>query len=213
MPSDNAAFIHAKTGNIVTPKGRILWNALFTPRKAKGSEDSKFEFNLLIPKGSDVKVLREAAIDAGKEKFAKAFKEAEGKWPKGIATPFKPTEGNDKLVAALEAENIKVEDYPFYFAARSKDKPGVVGPNGKADGVEPEHVYAGRWARATVQAYGYDKAGNKGVSLGLINVQLLDNDDELVVGGGRVNAESEFEAVEAVEGAGSEGGSSDSMFS
>jgi hypothetical protein len=64
-----------------------------------------------------------------------------------------------------------------------------------------------------VQAYGYDKAGNKGVSLGLINVQLLDNDDELVVGGGRVNAESEFEAVEAVEGAGSEGGSSDSMFS
>jgi hypothetical protein len=210
MPSDNAAFIHAKTGNIVTPKGRILWNALFTARKAKGSDEGKFEFNLLIPKGADVKVLRESAIEAGKEKFAKAFREAEGKWPKTLATPFKQTESNDKLVAALEAAELKVEDYPFYFAARSKDKPGVVGPNGKAEGIEPEHVYAGRWARATVQAYAYDKNGNKGVSLGLINVQLLDNDDELVVGGGRVNAESEFEAV---AGAGEEGGSTDSMFS
>lgn len=196
MPKENEAYVHPRTGNIVTPRGKILWNALFQPRQAKGGKEGKFEFNLLIPKGSDVKALREAAIEAGKDKFAKAFREADGKWPKSITTPFKPTEGNDKLVSALEEAGLKVEDFPMYFAARSKDKPGVVGPNGKADGVEPEHVYSGRWARATVQAFAYDTEGNKGVSLGLINVQLLDNDDELVVGGGRVSAESEFDAVD-----------------
>lgn len=210
MSKDNAAFTHAKTGNVVTAKGRILWNALFTPRKAKGGKgEGKYEVNLLFAKDADNKVLRDAAIEAGKEKFAKAFREADGKWPKSIATPFKKTADNEKLVAALEAEGLKVEDWPLYFATRSKDKPGVVAPNGKSDGVEPEHVYPGRWARASVQAFGYDTEGNKGVSLGLVNVQLLDNDDELVIGGGRVSAESEFEAA---DGAGDDSKSSDSMF-
>ncbi len=47
------------------------------------------------------------------------------------------------------------------------------------------------------------------MSLGLKNVQLLDNDDELVVGGGRVSAESEFGEP---EGAGDDSKSSDDMF-
>lgn len=209
MAKENECYIHPKTGNIVTCKGRTLWHALFSPRKGKGGKEGKHEFNLLIPKDSNLKVLREAAVDAGKDKFAKDFREAEGKWPKKIATPFKPTEGNDKLVAALEDAGLKVADFPMYFAARSKDKPGVVGPNGKSDGVDAEQVYSGRWARMTVQAYGYDFEGNRGVSLGLINVQLLDQDDELVVGGGRVSAESEFEAV---EGAGDDNSSTDKMF-
>jgi hypothetical protein len=154
-------------------------------------------------------VAKEEAITAGKDKFSKVFRDAEGKWPKGIGTPFKRTADNDKLVAALEAADIKVEDFPVYVAARSNDKPGIVGPNGKSDGIEPEHVYSGRWARMTVDAYGYDVDGNKGVSFGLKNVQLLDNDDELVVGGSKVSAESEFDAV---EGAGDDSKSADALF-
>lgn len=211
MSSDNAAYVHPKTGNIVTPKGRILWNALFEPRKARNGTAGKFEFNLLIPKSAGLKVLQEAAIDAGKDKFAKQFKEANGKWPSSIRSPFKKTAENDRLVNALEEAGLKVEDYPLFFAARAKadSKPGIVGPNGKKDGIEQEHVYPGRWARATLQVYGYDADGNRGVSFGLINVQLLDNDDELVIGGGRVSAESEFDAV---EGAGDESSSADSVF-
>src|SRR5690606_35475791 len=98
---------------------------------------------------------------------------------------------------------------PVYIAARSQDKPGVVGPNGKSDGVEPEHVYAGRHAKMSIQAFGYDTDGNRGVTFGLINGQLRDNDDELVIGGGRVSAESEFEAA---EGAGDDGKSTDNLF-
>ena len=209
MPIGNTSFIHPKTGNYVTPKGRILWHSVFNARKGKGGKEGKFEFNLLFPKDSVFDATKEGAMDAGKEKHSKAFKEAAGKWPKAIGTPFKRTADNDKLVAALEAADLKVEDFPVYFGARSKDKPNIVGPNGKSDGVDAEHVYSGRWAVMTHDIYGYDVDGNKGVSFGLKNIQLLDNDDELVVGGGRVSAESEFEAV---EGAGDDSKSSDALF-
>lgn len=205
----NKAYIHPKTGNIVTCEGIILWSSLFTPRKAKGGKEGKYEFNLLAPKAADLAAMKDAAIEAGKEKFGKAFKDANGKWPSSIKNPFKKTADNDKLVAGLEEAGLKVEDYPVFFAARSKDKPGVVGPNGKSEDIDPEQVYPGRRGRATIQAFGYDAEGNKGVSFGLINVQLLDHGDELVIGGSRVSAESEFDAV---EGAGDDSKSSDDVF-
>lgn len=203
------AHIHPKTDNIVWPKGRLLWNSLFTPRKGKQGKPGKHECNVLFPKIATFDVAKDRAIESGKEKHAKAFREAEGKWPKSIGTPFKRTADNDKLVAALEEAGLKLEDWPVYVAARSGDKPGVVGPNGKSDGIGPEDVYAGRWARMTTDSYGYDVDGNKGVSFGLKNVQLLDADEELVIGGGRVSAESEFEAA---PGAGDDSKSSDALF-
>lgn len=178
---------NAKTGRYVVT-GRLLWNSLFQPRKGKNGKEGKFECNVAIPAGVSLKVLQEAALEAGKEKFPKAFKDAGGKWPSSIKSPFKKSSENDKLADLAEA-------FPNFIAARSKDRPGVVGANGKAEGVEPSHVYAGRWAKMSIDCYGYDVDGNKGVSFGLGNVQLLQDDEELVIGGGRVSAESEFEGV------------------
>ena len=45
----------------------------------------------------------------------------------------------------------------------------------------------------------YDTNGNKGVSFGLQNVQILDNDEAW--GGTRARAEDEFEPVESAAGA------------
>lgn len=209
MSNVNKAFIHPKTGSLVLPEGIMLWNALFNPRKGRNGKAGKHECNFLYHKSVDLSVAKEEAMLAGKDKFSKAFREANGKWPAKIATPFKRTVDNDKLVAALEAADMKVEDYPVYIAARATDKPGIVGPNGKSDGIEQEHVYAGRKGRMTVDTFGYDVEGNSGVSYGLKNVQLLDHAEPLVIGGGKVNAESEFEAV---EGAGEEGKSADALF-
>lgn len=207
MSAENKAYIHPKTGNVVLPKGKILWHSVFKPRKGRNGQEGKHEFNLLFGKDADLSVAKEQAVEAGKDKHSKAFREANGKWPKSLLTPFKRTADNDKLVAALEAADIKVEDFPVYMGMKSKDKPGIVGPNGRVVEDE-EQVYSGRWARSTVDFFGYDNE-SKGVSAGLKNIQLLDNDDELVVGGGRVSPETEFDAV---EGAGDDSKSADSLF-
>ena len=208
MSAENKAYVHAKTGNIVLPKGRILWNSVFKPRKGRNGQEGKYEFNLLFGKDVDLTAAKEAAFEAGKDKHSKAFRDAAGKWPKSLLTPFKRTADNDKLVASLEAADIKVEDFPVYMGMKSKDKPGLVGQNGKSDGIDEKAVYSGRWARATVDFFGYDNE-SKGVSCGLKNIQLLDNDEELAIGGGRVSAETEFDAV---EGAGDDSKSSDNLF-
>src|SRR5690606_5697080 len=127
MSNENKAYLHPKTGNIVLPKGKILWNSLFQPRRGKNGKEGKYEYNHLIPKSADIKVLQEEALNAGKDKFAKAFKDANGKWPSSVKSPFKRTSENDKLVAGLEEAGLKVEDFPYFIAARSKDRPGVVG--------------------------------------------------------------------------------------
>lgn len=194
--ADNKAIKHEKTGNLITPKGRIVWPALFTPSKMRGQSDdqAKHQITILIPKDADISVLKTAAAEAAAEKFPKV--------KNGIRSPFRKTEEKDNLADLAE-------DFPYFITARSKDKPGVVGPNGKRV-EDPEQVYSGRWAKISIQAFGYDNSGNKGVSFGLVNVQLLDHDDPLAVGGGRVAAESEFEAVEGV--AGNDKASADELF-
>lgn len=195
MASDNTAR-ELENGNIMTMKGRMVWPSLLEPSKMRGQDDSqaKYQITLLVPAGANIDALKAAAKEAAEKKFGSNV-------PKGLRSPFRKTEEKDNLAELAE-------DFPFFIIARSKDRPGVVGPNGKATD-DPEGIYSGRWARMTVQAFGYDQSGNRGVSFGLQNVQLLDHDDALSVGGGRVPAESEFAAV---EGAGEEGASSDALF-
>lgn len=70
--------------------------------------------------------------------------------------------------------------------------PAVVGPTKGADGKFPlitdsREVYGGRWARATVEAYFYDRKDGKGLTFGLVNVQLLKHDAPF----GRATAKAE----------------------
>lgn len=193
----NAAYVHPKTGNLMSPVCRMLWPSLFAPTKMRDQSDDqlKHQITILIPKDANIDALKTAAQEAATEKFG-------AKKVSGIRSPFRKTEEKDRLVEFAE-------DYPLYITARSKDRPGVVGPNGKSVD-DPEQVYSGRHCRISMQAFAYDTAGNKGVSFGLQNVQLLDHDDPLNVGGGRVAAESEFDAVEGVSGDDSK--SSDNLF-
>lgn len=196
MASDNVAFVHSGSGNLVTPKGRLVWPSLFTPSAMRGEDESKakYQATILIPASADFTALKDAAKEAAADKFG-------SKLPKNLRSPFRETTDKENLAEYAD-------EYPWYITARSKDHPGVVGPNGKTVD-DPEQVYSGRWAKMSIQAFGYDTAGNKGVSFGLQNVQLLDHDDVFNVGGARVPAESEFAAV---DGAGDEGGSAEELF-
>lgn len=177
-----------QSGNIRTPRGRILYPALFQPRARKGEppEKAKYQCSLLIPKGSDISALKSAVEAVLKENFSEKVRSTVK-----IKTPFLRTA--DQLRFAEYADDfplmIRCNRHPTY------GRPDVVGPTMQSirEEDEADEVYGGRWGRLSVDAFHYDLPENKGVSLGLQNVQLLDHADPIA--GGRVKAENDFEPV------------------
>lgn len=181
---------HVKdTGSILTAQGRLAYPWLFKTQPAQNGGEPKYGCSLIFPKAADLKKLADAVEDEAVKKFGKDYKTKIGR----LAKPFKKTEDYPKM-------GFDPEEYPVFIRASSGSRPQVV--DGKLTEVtEPEQAYAGRWARITVRVFAYDKAGNRGVSLGLQNVQILRDDER--VGGGRARAEDEIDAVEDIGGSGS----------
>ena len=185
MSALNAAKL-LESGNLLTPKGRMVYPSLFNPSLPRGETDkdkAKYQITLLIPKGSDITALK----DAVKETMDENVSEKMRKTTK-IKTPFLKTEDQPRFAEYAE-------DFPVLIRFNAKFKPDVVTPKGDRTVTEEEEadeVYSGRWARVSCRAFFYDHpTGGKGVSLGLQNVQLLDHDEP--VAGGRVKGTAEFE--------------------
>lgn len=188
MSSLNKAFLIETTGNIMTPKGRCLYPDVFKATQVKGQGKFKYRITLLIPKGADISVLEKEIADASAD-----FVKAKIKWD----NPLHKTKDEPKLAELAD-------EFPYFIRANADNRPQVVGPSLKIinEDAGADEVYGGRHARISVGVYSYkDKPGN-GVGLGLSNVQFLDHDEPL--GGGRVAASAEFEAVDDSDMAGME---------
>lgn len=185
MGSLNEAFVIESSGNIMTPKSRMLYPSLFEATQVKGQGKYKFRITILLPVKADIDVLREAIQDCAKDALGK--KMSTTKW-------------RDPLIKVADEARLTelVGDFKYLIRPNSDNRPQVILPNKKVvDSADaPDEVYGGRWARASLGVYWYsaDKSPVPGVGLGLSNVQLLDHDDPL--GGGRVAAESEFDEVD-----------------
>ncbi len=188
-----------KFGNVITCQGRMMYPTFFEPSLPKGETDkdkAKYQGTLIFPTGADLTALAAAVEEAAIEKWGANYKEKHK-----VKKPFGKSEDQPKMSATSE-------DFPVFIRANSKDRPQVVSAAGKAITEEQSaEVYPGRWARFSVRAYAYDHpTGGKGVSLGLQNVQILDNDERLA--GARPQASDEFSAVEGAE----EGKTADALF-
>lgn len=165
-----------KINKVTTPEFRASFPALFKAESFNGGKE-KFSVVMVFPKSTDLKALKDAARAA-----------VDAKWPTGrpanLRTPFR--DGSEK--GDLEGFG---PDTVFVTATTTR-KPGLVDRQLQPI-IEPERFYAGCYARATVSAFAYDQAGNKGVSFGLHNVQFL-RDGEPLAGG--TKAEDDFEAVD-----------------
>lgn len=187
MSADKHACKLLSSGNIRLPRARLYYPHFFKPQLRKGETDpakARYQVTVLLPKGVDMsvvlKAVEEAAVDKWGADYAKKHK---------IKKPFLKTEDQPKMSEL-------VDDFPVFLRLNSKDKPGVVFASGTACGEDKSHeVYGGRWAYVSVRPFAYETEGNKGISLGLQNCQLLEDDERL--GGGRVSAEAEFESVGA----------------
>lgn len=167
---------------IMTGKVRLSYAHLFEPKAIEGG-DPRYSVALLIPKtDTDTIAKIEKAIE-------QALQEGAGKFggklpPRGsLKLPLRDgdTERDDPVYAGH-----------YFINANSKTRPGVVDQNVQPI-IDPEEIYSGCYARATVTFFAYNVSGNRGVGAGLGNIQKL-ADGERLAGG--PSAESEFGAVE-----------------
>jgi hypothetical protein len=153
----------------------------FKPRAPFEGQEPVYSVQMLFPKDTDISSLKKAVSATIRKKWG----EDKAKWPKNMRLPFK--DGNEKNLADYK-DKVVVE-------ARSKMKPGIVDKN-LQEIIEPSEAYSGCWMRATVTCFAYDKAGNKGVSFGLQNLQKVKDDEAF---SGKRNAKDDFESIEELD--------------
>ena len=80
----------------------------------------------------------------------------------------------------------------MFINVSSKNKPGIIDKY-KNKTEDPEEVYSGVYARASINFYAFNHMGNKGITAGLNNIQIIEKGEFL---GGRASAESDFDEWE-----------------
>lgn len=167
-----------KSSQVLTPEFRVSFPAVFQARSAAEGQEPKYSITMLFPKTADISVLKTAVLDAIIGKWGK---KEDGKWPKGLRLPFR--DGSEKDYDGYEGVT--------FCTASSKMRPGLVDQSRQAI-ISPEEFYGGCYARATIAAFAYDKAGNKGVSWGLRNIQKIRDGEPF---SGRSKPEADFDAI------------------
>ena len=166
---------------VITNKVRFSYVNIFRSRAFREGQDAKFSICLLIPKEDK----------AGLAKIQKAIDEAVqegisskwgGKQPKNLHLPLR--DGDlERADEAPEYEGM------MFLNANSNSKPGIVDKD-LNEILDPDEVYSGCWGRASINFFPYDSNGNRGVGVGLNNIQKLKDDERL--GAARAAAEDDF---------------------
>jgi len=166
---------------VVTGVVRFSYANVWEPKSINGS-DEKYSVSLIIPK-TDKKTIAqiEAAVEAaeqdGKAKFG-------GKIPANLKLPLR-----DGDVDRPEDEAYKNS---YFINANSKERPGIVDKNVKPI-LDQSEFYSGCYGRASITFYAFNQNGNKGVAVGLQNLQKLLDGEPL---SGRSRAEDDFSTFE-----------------
>ncbi len=177
--------VSAKSGNLISPKGRLSYvHLLAVNPKSKPTKDGKLKYttSFLLPPDCDFTLAKQKVTDAAREKWG--VKMDDENFRKALRLPFLKAEEKGYDAATFKGWVL--------IRLTSTSKPQVVDAN-NADVLEPRDLYAGRWARISMNPFVYDTDGNRGVSFGVVNVQLLEHDEPM---SGRPVANDEFEKVE-----------------
>jgi hypothetical protein len=183
--------------SIVTPEFRVSYPNLVTPRAPLSGGEPKYSLVAWFSKSTDISALRELAAAAVAEKWPDPAKR-----PKNLRSPFR--DGDTEL----DKDGKPKAPGCTFVALSSKVKPQVVDQKVQPIIDVEAELYPGSYARASVVAYAYDSAGNRGVAFGLRNVQKLRDGEPL---GGRSKPEDDFGPVEQPGGA-TKAAASDDIF-
>ena len=198
--------------NVISPEFRASFPTLFQARKVNESdpnEKAKFSIQMIfrVAETPESKQKGEKVVDLKGLKAAVAqillrhlgptwsekIKERKGDGSSLYRLPFR--DGN-----AIEKRD--VDGYgpgTVFIGASSQFKPGVIDAQ-KVEILSPNDFYGGCYARAQVNPYWYNRAGNQGVTFGLNNVQKIRDGEPF---SGREKAEDAFDAIPMPDGIGS----------
>jgi hypothetical protein len=153
---------------IVTGKVRFSYAYLFEARASQqGGDDAKYSVTLLIPK-TDTETLG---------KIKQAMQEARDNFcnrngANAIPAKFNHTmHDGDGLRDSGEPYGEECKGH-YVITVSSKQKPVIVDRVGN-EILDASEVYSGCYGRASINFYGYNTNGKKGVSAGLLAVQKL----------------------------------------
>lgn len=165
---------------VITGKVRFSYAHVFEPVAAQEGADPKFSVSLIIPK-SDLKTLEkiekaiEAAKQAGKDKISK-----NGKFVPGLKLPLRDGD-EDRPDDPAYADSM-------FLNCSSKIKPGLVDKDLNPI-LDKEEFYSGCYGRASINFYAFNTNGNRGIAVGLNNLQKLSDGEPL---SGNSTAEEDF---------------------
>lgn len=167
---------------VITGKVRFSYVNIFKSRAFQTGQDEKYSICLLIPKKDKETIKKiQAAVDAAiKQGISEKWG---GKKPSNLKLPLR--DGDDE-----RAEEAEEYTGMCFLNANSNEKPGIIDIY-KNEILDPAEVYSGCWGRASINFYPFNSNGNKGVGVGLNNIQKLGDDEHL--GGARASAEDDFD--------------------
>ncbi len=166
---------------LVTGKVRFSYCNIFEPKEPQGGGDPKYSVTLLIPKTDTATLgkIKEAMAEA-RENFCKRNG--------ANALPAKPVHTLHDGDGVRDSGDPYDEECKgcYVITVASKQKPVVV-DSFRNPITDPGEVYSGCYGRASINFYGYNRNGKKGISAGLQSIQKLHDGDPL--GGSRGSAD------------------------
>ena len=161
---------------------RISFANIWEPKSINGSEE-KYSVSCIIPK-SDKKTLMKIhkAVEAAKE--AAKSRRWGGKIPPNLKLPLRDGD--------IDRPDDEAYADAMFINASSKDAPQIV--DRKVQPVlDPIECGSGDYCNVSVNFYGFNANGNRGVAAGLGNIQLVKHGNRL---SGKASASSDFIEVE-----------------
>ena len=173
---------NVKSATKVVIPCRMSFANIWEPKSINGS-DEKYSVSCIIPK-ADKKTLTKIhnAIEAAKEE-AKSKKWG-GKIPGNLKTPLRDGD--------IDRPDDEAYAEAMFLNATSKDAPQIV--DRKVQPIlDAMECGSGDYCNVSINFYGFNANGNRGIAAGLGNIQLIKRGDRLA---GKASANSDFAEIE-----------------
>ena len=159
---------------------RFSYLHCWEPNAVNGG-DPKYSVSAIIPKADTETIgkIKKAIEQAKKDSISKWG----GKVPANLKLPLRDGD--------IDRPEDEAYADSYFFNANSRQAPQVVDKNVQPI-LDQSEVYSGCYGRISVNFYGFNNNGNRGIAAGLGNIQILRDGESL---GGRTNAEDDFDAV------------------